>query len=64
MFTDNSYKGEAEVIGCLSSRNGTVDFTGTWHDEGDEIGIWDDFIDFKKPDIATYTLTCREPDPD
>jgi len=62
MFTDDSYKGEAEVIGHLTSGRDVMDFTGTWHDPKDETGVWDLYIEFKSPD--TFMFTYEAPDPD
>jgi len=60
--TDDSYKGDAEVIGQISSNKDVIDFTGTWHDPEDETGVWDLYIEFERPDTITFTYDEPEPD--
>ncbi|WP_305825753.1 hypothetical protein [Massilia brevitalea] len=60
-FTDDSYQGNAELIGQISANEDVIDFTGTWHDPEDETGVWDVYIEFEKPD--TITFTYDEPAP-
>ena len=51
-FTDNSYKGEAEVVGQVSQGKDVIDFSGTWHDPKDETGVWDVYVEFRKPTFS------------
>ena len=61
MFTDGSYKGEAEVSGRVSKHDGMVTFTGRWHDPEDETREWDAYIEFEEPSDHTYTFSYDEP---
>lgn len=45
-FKDNSYEGEADVLGQTTCINGLVRFTGTWRDPRDTTGPWDLHIEF------------------
>jgi hypothetical protein len=60
MFTDGSYKGEADVTGTVSAHGGTVTFTGMWHDSEDETGEWDVYIEFEAPSEYMFTYDVRE----
>jgi len=61
MFTDGSYKGEADVVGRVSVHDGVVTFTGLWHDPNDETGKWDVYVEFEDPSDHTYTFTYDQP---
>lgn len=61
-FTSDSYQGDAEVIGQISSTKDVIDFTGTWHDPEDGTGVWDVYIEFERPNKITFTHD--EPGPD
>jgi hypothetical protein len=61
-FTDESYKGDAVVIGHISSNEDVVDFTGTWHDPEDKTGVWDLYIEFERPETITFTYDESESD--
>lgn len=59
MFTDDSYKGEADVEGQMTQHENIVTFTGIWHDPKDKTGEWDVYIEFEN-DGSTYTFTYAE----
>jgi len=61
MYTDGSYKGEADVVGRTSVHDGIVTFTGSWHDPQDNTGEWDVYLEFEEPSEYSYTLSYDQP---
>lgn len=61
MFTDGSYKGEADIIGHATKGKDLIDFAGTWHDPEDETGMWDVYIEFATPTSHTLRFSYDDP---
>jgi hypothetical protein len=55
MFTDRLYRGEANVVGNITSSKDLISFEGAWHDLKDETGAWDVYIEFERPHMITLT---------
>ena len=62
MFTNGVYKGEADVVGRLTTHDGIVTFTGLWHDPTDKTGEWDVYIEFNEPEhLFTFSQDDARP---
>lgn len=55
MFTDRMYRGEANVVGNITSSKDLISFEGAWHDPKDETGAWNLYIEFERSHMITLT---------